>query len=560
MQEQVNATTYTWIIDTTGPSSSITDPGDIFNAASLPETIGGTISLDTEQVEIQIKRGENSDYLDDNDVHEWHADRDDLWISKGVMLDKENNTWSYNLPFDLLKQQDNKYFIRSRAKDSAENIQSNYSEINFIFDKTPPGKVINLDVQEQAAPLDLRLSWDEIIDNFSGVDYYEIDWGDETITATNQLYDLAGTNRTTYPFKIRAVDKSGNTGEWSDIKSHSIAIESLVISEVQISGNEEFIELYNPTEDDIVLDDWYFSYYSSTQDWDETPHRLKQFPDGAIIQSQGYYLIGVYDVSEFQADWQVKTNESQPYPSGQLSNTDGSGVIYSSSPSGKSSDELKKQYIDAVAWGNVSYVKEDKNSDDVILTAPVENQSLQREENQDTDDNANDFFIQENPNPQGIYGLWLNGWDKRKVLVIDNKENANDLIDYQIKINVAYLPEEMQSDFSDIRFTSSKGQTFLSYYREEYIENNSAVFWVKIPSISAYSEVIIFQYYDNNTATYDGNGEDVFEFFDDFSTIRGDDYDFLNALWTTPGYVKFYYHPGTKIDKNSVHSLTGARR
>ena len=533
-QEQANATTYTWIIDTTGPSSSITDPGDTFNESSWPVTIAGTTSSDTNQVEIQIQKGTGTYYLDSELV--WQENNSSLWISNGVNLNTNDNTWFYSLPVAKLDQ-DNNYFFRSRAKDVLGNIQSSLAEIDFIFDKTSPGKVINLDVQEQATPLDLRLSWNEINDNFSGINYYEIDWGSEIVIATNQLYNLTGTNRTTYPFKVRAVDEAGNVGEWSNIKSHSIAIESLVISEVQISGNKEFVELYNPTNDNISLDDWYFAYYSSTQDWEETPHRLKRFPDGAIIQSQGYYLIGVYNVSEFQADWQVKTNENQPYSSGQLSNTNGSIVIYSSSPNSKSSETLQTEYIDAVAWGDVSYVKEGDNS----ASVPAENQSLERNADQDTDNNANDFSVQASPSPQSVYGLWLNGWDKRKILVVNNKENANDLTNYQVKIDVTYNAD-MESDFRDIRFTSSNGQTILSYYREEdYTENESAIFWVKIPSISAYSEVIIFQYYNNSTATYDGDGEDVFEFFDDFSTIRGDDYDLFNANWSIPGYVRFYY-------------------
>jgi len=115
---------------------------------------------------------------------------------------------------------------------------------------------------------------------------------------------------------------------------------------------------------------------------------------------------------------------------------------------------------------------------------------------------------------------------KEKLLVIDNKENTNNLTDYQVKINVNYQ-SEMQSDFSDIRFTSSNGQTLLPYYREEYTKDTSAVFWVKIPSIPAYSEVIIFQYYGNNGINNDdivygdcnkngGCGENVFVWFDNF--------------------------------------------
>ncbi len=523
--------------DTTLPISSIDDPGDIFNAASLPETIGGDISPDTEQVEIQIKRGKNSDYLDDdNDVHKWHADRDDIWITRGVILDKENNNWSYNLPLELLQEQDNHYFIRSRAKDGSENIQSNYSEINFIFDKTPPGQVITSDVREKDSPLDLEFFWSEVRDNFSGIDYYEIEWNGGNATSTDgTVFRLTGENRTDYSFKVKACDKAGNCGEFSNSKKRRIQKQSLIINEIQVNNNE-FIELYNPTNENISLDDWQFAYYSSSQDWsgatsdnpNKIPHRLKQFPNGAVIKSKGYYLIGVYGYSKSSVDWQVKTNTGQAYLNGQLSNTAGSVVIYSSDLSGKSSDKLKKQYIDAVAWGDVQHVKEK----DAYPLAPEQDKSLQRKENQDKDDNANDFFIQESPSPQSVYGLWLNGWNKRKLLVIDNKQNSNNLTDYQIKINVTHQ-SEMQSDFSDIRFTSSNGKTLLPYYCEEYVKDDSAIFWVKVPEIQAYSEAIIYQYYDNVSATYEGNGEDVFIWFDDFSTDRSEEYDNVYINWDT---------------------------
>ncbi|MBU4446605.1 DUF2341 domain-containing protein, partial [bacterium] len=136
-----------------------------------------------------------------------------------------------------------------------------------------------------------------------------------------------------------------------------------------------------------------------------------------------------------------------------------------------------------------------------------------------------------------------------------NKENANDLTDYQIKIDVIHQPEEMQSDFSDIRFTSSNGQILLSHYREEYTENDSAVFWVKVPSIPAYSEVVIYQYYDNVSATYNGNGKDVFIWFDDFETYRQLEYNKSsnNVLWdTNQGYIKFFYNPVTRTNNGYI--------
>ena len=517
------------------PSSDIdTDfSNGFFNAVSLPETIGGSISESTEKVEIQIKRGEHSDYLDANSV--WQSDKPETWFTlPPENLDKKNGTWSYPLPIVLLKQQDNKYFIRSRAIDVADKRQDSFSEVSFIFDNTPPEQILDLDIQ--ADNLNLDLNWVQVGDNFSGLDHYEIEWNDSYATSTkNVLCRLDGENRTDYSFKVRACDKAGNCGKFSLSKQHRLQTRSLVISEVQTSGNE-FVELYNPTDKDIDLTGWYFVYYSVNQNWGDTPWRLKRFPDNAKIRAGGYYLIGVYGFSELSVDWLVMTDDQRPYSLGQLSDIAGSVAIYSSNPKGKSSAMLKKQYIDAVGWGEAEFVKETT----ACGIAPEKNKSLERKQNQDTDDNARDFSLQSELTPENSRGRWLTNWNERRFLIVDNKENSNNLTDYAVKIEVSYQ-EGMQPDFSDVRFTTQNGVELLPYYREEeYEENQSAIFWVKIPSIPKYSEVAIYQYYGNPSAVYEGDGKDVFVWFDDFSSGDFSAYESHGVEWKNDGSAKIF--------------------
>jgi len=49
-----------------------------------------------------------------------------------------------------------------------------------------------------------------------------------------------------------------------------VAPEHVVISEVQIADNE-FVELYNPTDSAIDMTGWHWCYYSSGRDWNN-PH------------------------------------------------------------------------------------------------------------------------------------------------------------------------------------------------------------------------------------------------------------------------------------------------
>ncbi|MFH7881016.1 MAG: DUF2341 domain-containing protein, partial [Candidatus Aenigmatarchaeota archaeon] len=67
-------------------------------------------------------------------------------------------------------------------------------------------------------------------------------------------------------------------------------------------------------------------------------------------------------------------------------------------------------------------------------------------------------------------------------------------------------------DYGDIRFTDSDG-TQLNYWQEA-----DGKFWVKIPSIPASSTKTIYVYYGNPYATSLSNGDNTFDFFEDFST------------------------------------------
>ncbi|MBL7053285.1 MAG: DUF2341 domain-containing protein [Candidatus Portnoybacteria bacterium] len=480
--------------------------------------------VDQSPPEIEITHSPNSITTNQIAIFEFSTNEEVVFSCK-----INNNDWEECVSpkqYDNLLQGTNLFYIKAID----ENDNQSQSFYSWVIDFTAPIQVENLNVIENN-PLQLILSWDEVSDVITGIDYYEINFSETTTSTTSAIFTFNADNRTDYSFKVRAIDSAGNSGTWSEQAEYSTDLSSLKISEVQIADNE-FVELFNPTDSDINLDNWFWAYYSSGQDWGETPFRLKQFPDGTVIESNNYFLIGVYNFSEQSVDWQLKTDANQPYASGQLSNSVGSIVIYSSDPSNKTAEQLQQQYIDVISWGSPDNVFEGSAFESI----PLSNQSIERKpgypagNTQDQDNNSQDFIIQITPNPQNSNGRWLNGWDNRDLLVIDNKLNSNDLTDWQVKIEVDYQ-DGMQADFSDIKFTSLDGITILSYFREEYIDNASAIFWIKLASIPKYSEVIIYQYYNNASATYNGNGEDVFVWFDDFSTDRSDEYDSSSVSW-----------------------------
>ncbi|MCD6471491.1 DUF2341 domain-containing protein, partial [bacterium] len=106
-----------------------------------------------------------------------------------------------------------------------------------------------------------------------------------------------------------------------------------------------------------------------------------------------------------------------------------------------------------------------------------------------------------------------------------------DLNDYQVKIEIPYK-KGMQSDFGDLRFTEIDGQE-IPFYRQSYQENQSAIFWLKLSNLLSNSEKEIYLYYDNPSATYINQGEDVFDWYDDFEKDTRANYENNAVQWVT---------------------------
>ncbi|RLE60980.1 MAG: hypothetical protein DRJ32_02055 [Thermoprotei archaeon] len=130
---------------------------------------------------------------------------------------------------------------------------------------------------------------------------------------------------------------------------------------------------------------------------------------------------------------------------------------------------------------------------------------------------------------------WLVGWRYRRAITIEERSGTS-LSNFQVEVilnrdNFDY--SKAKDDGSDIRFTLEDGITLLPYWIEYW--NNPegySVIWVKVPEIPASSETKIYMYYGNQHASYAGDGDAVFEFFDDFRDLD---------KWIVPsGYEEYY--------------------
>ena len=112
---------------------------------------------------------------------------------------------------------------------------------------------------------------------------------------------------------------------------------------------------------------------------------------------------------------------------------------------------------------------------------------------------------------------WDLSWLKRNNILVNNIDQAVTFTDMPILIkisssNIDY--NDFQSDGSDIRFTLDDHLTVLSHNIETWNTSGDSYVWVKIPSITASTELTIFMYYDNSAALDSSSSSSVFTNYD----------------------------------------------
>ncbi|GEM_PF-1089883 len=118
---------------------------------------------------------------------------------------------------------------------------------------------------------------------------------------------------------------------------------------------------------------------------------------------------------------------------------------------------------------------------------------------------------------------WMDpAWLYRNPVTINNSSGTT-LTGFQVNINLG-----SETNFSaakaggaDLRVTASDGVTQLPFWIESWNASSSqASIWVKVPSVPT-TGTSLFIYYGNPNAATASNGNNVFEFFDDFESPGG---------------------------------------
>jgi len=159
----------------------------------------------------------------------------------------------------------------------------------------------------------------------------------------------------------------GGQDNGQDSKGTSTLANGLIITEIRANGTEEFVELYNSSDQEISLAGLYLSYFSENRDWNN-PYINKLFPTSttSTISAGTYYLIGFGDYPAFSEpipDWSPNTYN--------LLDSSGSVGLFTCNPKitttstttlSQAIAEAKNCKVDALGWGK-SIVKEGEPAD-----------------------------------------------------------------------------------------------------------------------------------------------------------------------------------------------------
>lgn len=130
-------------------------------------------------------------------------------------------------------------------------------------------------------------------------------------------------------------------------------------------------------------------------------------------------------------------------------------------------------------------------------------------------------------------------WTYRREITITEQASSGDLTEYQVLINLNSSNFDFGNadiDGDDIRFNYYDSSTEIeaNYWIEEWDYGaEQASIWVNVPNIQSGSEAMIYMYYGYSGVTSLSDGENTFDFFDDFND------NIIDTLkWNTQGSVE----------------------
>ena len=212
-----------------------------------------------------------------------------VFINTSTLEVGTSSTWQVEV--DLVEGENS---FEIFGEDSVE-LRSVTSTIEIILDTTAPEVLSVETAQTEFATPTIRVSW--IVEDVGvGISYYDLeyntdsgDWLGLATSTTSTTYDFIGENLHEYNFRIKAYDSFDYVSEW--VTSSSTLTDwpkSVVVNEIAWMGtsvaktSDEWLELYNNTDETIDLTGWRILVSGDEINWDNTDH---------VIPAKGYYLL-----------------------------------------------------------------------------------------------------------------------------------------------------------------------------------------------------------------------------------------------------------------------------
>lgn len=246
----------------------------------------------------------------------------------------------------------------------------------------------------------------------------------------------------------------------------------VVINEIQIDGTGEWIEIYNPTGNDINLKDWEWAYYSLGKiSWsDPTNHKPLVSGSVNIIEKYKFFL--------FRIDGEIAGADGDTGYAGKSSTlNDNKGMVAIFNSTTLNNNTL----IDAVGWGDVILGV----SSVIIPSEGIKNKSIERD--------GNSFKIQTNPSPQNTSAVLNNSGqnnsgqnDEIDTTDDSSQDNSNQGSENNNAANVDnntstqddatnnYIPKIIITEFLPDPEDSDKDNEFIEIYNNDIVEADLA--------------------------------------------------------------------------------------
>ncbi|MBU2542842.1 lamin tail domain-containing protein, partial [Patescibacteria group bacterium] len=179
--------------------------------------------------------------------------------------------------------------------ENVDGLKSTTNTIKIILDTTAP-EVLSVETEQIDFTIPtIRITW-TAEDAGVGVSDYDLEYnidGGEWIaivtSTTSTVFDFVSENLHEYNFRVKAYDEFDQASDWLESSTAQTDwLKTVVINEIAWMGthvagaNDEWLELYNNTNEDIDLTGWKILASGDQMNWDNVGH---------IIPAGGYYLL-----------------------------------------------------------------------------------------------------------------------------------------------------------------------------------------------------------------------------------------------------------------------------